>query len=123
MVAGSNPFWVLGFDINMLGTRNGKLETKKIPSGPCLNKYGGINVRHMAVKEIKHILIPAHSKLSEKEKAELFDSYKITIKEMPAILKSDPAIQHLDVKEGDVIKIVRKSPTAGEYVHYRVVIS
>lgn len=77
----------------------------------------------MTTEIIKHLLIPTHIKLSEKEKAMLFERYKITEKEMPGILKSDPAIQHLDAKEGDVIKIIRKSPTAGEYVYYRIVIS
>jgi len=78
----------------------------------------------MAEKEkIQHILVPIHKKLSEKEKAELLAKYKITIKELPKILITDPAIAGLDAKEGDVIKIIRKSPTAGKVEYYRGVIS
>ncbi len=69
----------------------------------------------------KHVLIPKHVKLGEKEKAELFERYKITVEALPKILKSDAAISELSVKEEDVIKIIRASPTAGESVFYRVV--
>ncbi len=70
---------------------------------------------------IKHILIPEHIKLSEKEKKELLERYHITTNELPKIMRSDPAIAHLKVKPGDVIKIIRKSPTAGKSIYYRVV--
>jgi len=46
----------------------------------------------------------------------------VTEKELPKIFSTDPAIRHLNVKKGDVIKITRKSPTAGETIYYRVVI-
>lgn len=69
----------------------------------------------------KHVLIPKHVKLSDKEKAELLERYKITIDSLPKILKTDAAIAELSVKDDDVIKIVRASPTAGESVFYRVI--
>lgn len=65
------------------------------------------------------MLIPKHVKLSEKEKEAVFKKYNITTIELPKILKDDPAIQGLGVKAGDVVKVVRKSPTAGEAVFYR----
>ena len=71
----------------------------------------------------KHVLMPEHIKLSEKEKKELFEEYNISPKELPKIKKDDPAIARLNVKVGDVIKIIRTSPTAGETVFYRGVIS
>ena len=71
----------------------------------------------------KHILVPKHSKLSEKDKQELFEKYNITFKELPKINKKDPAIAELDIKSGDVIKIARESPTAGKAVFYRGVIN
>ena len=78
----------------------------------------------MAEKEkITHILVPSHTKISEKEKAELLKKYSIRMQELPKILIDDPSIQHLDVKEGDVIKISRKSRTSGETVYYRGVTS
>ncbi len=74
-------------------------------------------------KIIKHVLVPEHKKLSEKEKKLLLEKYHITTRALPQILKTDPAIQDLNVKEGDIIMIKRKSPTAGESIYYRVVVS
>ena len=71
---------------------------------------------------LKHELIPEHSKLSDKEVKELLKSYNINMKELPKILVSDPAIAHLNAKEGDVIKITRMSRTAGEVTFYRGVV-
>lgn len=73
-------------------------------------------------KSLKHVLVPTHIKLSQKEKQELFEKYNISLRELPKISKRDPAIRHLDVEEGDVIKVMRQSPTAGESVFYRGVI-
>jgi len=75
------------------------------------------------IKIEKHILIPKHTKLSEKEKKELLEQYKISVQELPRIRIDDPAIQSLKPKVNDVIKIMRKSLTAGEAVFYRCVIS
>ncbi|MBI5389271.1 DNA-directed RNA polymerase subunit H [Candidatus Woesearchaeota archaeon] len=69
----------------------------------------------------KHYLVPKHSVLSDTEKAKILEHYRITPKELPKIAKKDAGIAHLEVKEGDVIKIVRNSPTAGKSVFYRVV--
>lgn len=71
----------------------------------------------------KHALIPKHSKLSDKEKEELLKNYNIVVSNLPRIYKSDSAVEPLGAKPGDVIKIVRKSPTAGESVFYRVVMN
>ena len=70
----------------------------------------------------KHILIPKHSKLSNTQKEKLLEKYNISIKELPKLLRTDPAIVSLDPKPSDVIKIVRKSPTASEAIFYRVVV-
>ena len=74
-------------------------------------------------EKLMHILVPEHTKITEKEKEELFKYHNVTIKELPKILISDPAIRHLDVKENDVIKITRKSLTAGTAEFYRGVIN
>jgi len=64
-------------------------------------------------------LVPKHTKLSEKDKKELLDKYKITEKGLPKILINDPALEDLSVIENDVIKIERDSPTAGKSFFYR----
>ncbi len=71
----------------------------------------------------RHILIPEHIKLSAKEKEELFKKHNISFIALPKIKPTDAALVGLDCKQGDVIKIVRKSPTAGTAVFYRGVIN
>ena len=70
-----------------------------------------------------HLLVPKHTKISDKEKKDLLAKYKINLKELPKIKKNDVAIAKLGAKEGDVIKIVRNSPTAGEAIFYRGVVN
>ena len=41
---------------------------------------------------------------------------------MPKILITDPAIKHLQIKAGDIIKIIRRSKFIGNSVYYRVVV-
>ncbi len=71
----------------------------------------------------KHCLVPQHEKLIDKDKKELLEKYRISIKELPRILAKDAAIAHMKVKEGDIIKITRPSCTAGKTVFYRCVIN
>ncbi len=71
------------------------------------------------IKTPNHILIPKHAKISEKEKKDLFNKYKISFKELPKIHIDDPAIASMKLKEGDIVKIIRMSRTAGETVFYR----
>jgi DNA-directed RNA polymerase subunit H len=73
----------------------------------------------MAFNVNLHQKVPRHEKLSEAEKKELYSKYSITIAELPRILKNDPAIKSLKLKGGDVVKITRNSPTAGESFYYR----
>ena len=69
-----------------------------------------------------HILVPKHSIASEREIKQLENQNK-SYKDLPKIFTTDPALLHLNVKSGDIIKISRKSRTAGETVYYRGVIN
>ena len=53
---------------------------------------------------------------------EIMRKYHAKPSQLPYIMTSDKAIEDLDVRPGDVIKITRKSPTAGESVYYRYVV-
>lgn len=70
----------------------------------------------------KHTLVPKHEIISESEKEELLKKYGITLRQLPRIFMNDPAIKHLNPKIGDVVRIRRKSTTAGEVEYYRVVV-
>ena len=76
----------------------------------------------MAFDVSKHSLVPKHTKVSDAEKVKLFEKYLISARELPKILKNDPAIAKLNVKPGDIIKIERISQTAGISNYYRAVV-
>ncbi len=70
---------------------------------------------------IKHILVPKHIKLGEDEKKKVLDYYNVGLSQLPKIRAKDPALRGIEVKPGDLIKIIRASPTNVETVFYRVV--
>ena len=69
-----------------------------------------------------HIYVPKHEIMTKKEAEEVLKKYNCKPTEMPLIFSNDPAIIGLGVKPGDMMKITRKSPTAGESVYYRYVV-
>ena len=70
----------------------------------------------------KHELVPKHELLSDGEKKELLKKLGVGLSDLPKIRINDPAIRHLNPKVGDIVRIIRKSPTAGIYIYYRVVV-
>lgn len=75
-----------------------------------------------AVKITNHIYQPKHEILPKSEAEQIMRKYNAKPSQLPYIMISDKAIEDLDVRPGDVIKITRKSPTAGESVYYRYVV-
>jgi len=71
---------------------------------------------------LKHELVPKHTILSKEEVEELRKKYKIDLYQLPYIKSSDPVARMIKAKPGDVVKILRKSPTAGDAVAYRYVL-
>lgn len=71
---------------------------------------------------INHIYVPKHEVLSQREADEVLRKYNAKPYQLPFILINDPAIKDLGAKPGDIIKITRKSPTAGVSIYYRYVV-
>jgi DNA-directed RNA polymerase subunit H len=70
----------------------------------------------------EHNLVPKHEILDDKEKAQILTQYKIQPYQMPQIKSTDPAVKAIGAKPGDMLKIIRKSATAGEHIAYRYVV-
>lgn len=70
----------------------------------------------------EHYLVPVHKFATDEEVQELKKKYSILKHQLPKITSEDPAVQLLGAREGDVLKIRRKSPTAGEFVVFRTVV-
>lgn len=69
-----------------------------------------------------HELVPRHELLPKKEAEELLRDYHIQPHQLPYIKSNDPAVEAIGGKPGDIVKITRRSSTAGESVVYRFVI-
>ena len=69
-----------------------------------------------------HVYVPKHEIMLKKEVEEVLEKFHTKPTEMPLIFVNDPAIKGLGVKPGDMIKITRKSATAGESIYYRYVV-
>ena len=76
----------------------------------------------MANEIPKHFLVPKHLKVSEAEKQKVLENYHVEMKDLPKIMRSDPAIAKLPLKIGDLIKVERVSKTVGVSSYYRVVV-
>ena len=70
----------------------------------------------------EHTLVPKHEILTEEEKKQLLSQHRVHAYQLPQIKASDPAVKAIGAKPGDVLRIIRKSPTAGEHAAYRYVV-
>ncbi len=84
------------------------------------------NIQVFDIKELqynisRHVLVPKHELISdEQEIKDLINKYSLKSKfQLPHILKTDPMSKYLGLRSGDIVKIIRTSPTAGEYITYR----
>lgn len=74
------------------------------------------------VKVNNHIYQPKHEILSKDESEAILKKFNVRTNQLPYIMASDKGLEELDIRPGDIIKITRKSPTAGESVYYRYVV-
>ena len=81
----------------------------------------------MATKKIPtlvpdHVYVPKHEIMAKKDAEKVLKDFNWNPTELPFIFVTDPAILGLGVKPGDMIKITRKSGTAGQSYYYRYVV-
>ncbi len=77
---------------------------------------------------LEHELVPEHHLLSEEESEKMLREFKITRDQLPKIRIDDACIKVLEkiygttITEGKIIKIIRRSTTADNFVIYRLVV-
>jgi DNA-directed RNA polymerase subunit H len=71
---------------------------------------------------LNHVNVPLHVIVPEEEVKELLKRYNIVREQLPKIRNNDPACKVISAVPGNVVRITRRSPTAGTAVAYRLVI-
>jgi len=69
-----------------------------------------------------HALVPKHEILTSEEREKLLAEYRVPPYLLPRIKVSDPAVKAIGARPGDILRIIRESPTAGKYTAYRYVV-
>ncbi len=70
---------------------------------------------------LEHVLVPKHEILSKDEAAAVLQKFGVGLDAIPRISREDPVVKAIEAKRGDLLKIIRRSPTAGEAIYYRIV--
>lgn len=73
-------------------------------------------------KILEHELVPKHELLSKEEAVRVLKELGVRPEQLPWIRASDPVARLLGAKPGDIIRVIRKSPTAGVSIAYRFVV-
>ncbi|MDT7888812.1 MAG: DNA-directed RNA polymerase subunit H [Desulfurococcales archaeon] len=72
---------------------------------------------------LKHELVPRHELVPIEEAIKILKELGVKPEQLPWIRASDPVARAIGAKPGDIIRVIRRSDTAGEIVVYRYVIA
>lgn len=71
---------------------------------------------------IKHRDQPKYELLSPSEIEQFKSEYNATEYTTKKLLRTDPASKYYALRRGDVVRIIRSSPTSGQSIDYRIVV-
>ena len=103
-------------------SKEAKLIKSKEAQEAKIAKVKATKEAKIILNPMSHIFVPKHEILSEKEVGVITKKYNALPKFFPQILFSDPVVREIGAKPGDMVKITRNSPTAGEFAYYRYVV-
>jgi len=72
---------------------------------------------------LKHELVPKHEIVPIEEAIRILRELGVKPEQLPWIRASDPVARAIGARPGDIIRVIRRSETAGEIVVYRYVVA
>jgi DNA-directed RNA polymerases I, II, and III subunit RPABC1 len=91
-----------------------------------IEEFDNMHLQVFLIKELlfnvsKHNLVPKHEVIRDQDEInKLIQKFNLKSKlQFPAILKTDPMAKYLNIYSGQLVKITRVSPSAGESIMYR----
>jgi len=69
-----------------------------------------------------HVLVPKHEIVAPEDRDKLLNEYRVQPYQLPRLNASDPGAKAIGAKPGDIVRVIRDSPTAGKYISYRYVV-
>lgn len=108
------------YDLTIIIVKD-KVSPGNLKSINALNiPYQLFDIQQLKINVTRHELVPPHILLNEQETNEFLELYSMkNKKETGTILRTDPIAKYMGFKSGDIIKIIRNSESAGEYITYR----
>ena len=70
---------------------------------------------------MKHQLVQEHVVLNDSEAKRVLKELDVHPEQLPKIKTTDPVVKAIGAKRGDIVKIIRRSATAEEFITYRLV--
>jgi DNA-directed RNA polymerase subunit H (RpoH/RPB5) len=79
------------------------------------------HIKQVVVHPGRHVLVPPHRKLSAEEAAAVIERFHVTAKtQLPLLKHHDIQARVLGLVPGDMVEVLRPSPTAGVLPVYRI---
>jgi len=101
---------------------------RNCPTSPARSSVQalGLDVEYFDIRELqynvsKHELVPKHEPVRDEEEIKgILSRYFLKTRfQLPLILTTDPMAAYLALKHGQLVRVKRNSPSAGEHVVYR----
>lgn len=79
------------------------------------------DIRYFQTNKLKHSLVPQHIPIRNKAEIDnILEKCKATKSQMPAIMRNDPIAKTIRLTDGNLCKIIRHTPEAGDIIYYRI---
>lgn len=89
-------------------------------------EFAGIHVEIFGLLELqfnvtKHVLVPKHERVDDSNViSSVLKLYGVKKQQLPIIHHNDVICRYLGMESGDLVRVYRKSPTAGVHIAYRL---